>query len=126
MYCSPSHTLLVPVTQCAAPLGLFLGMAAFKRANLLQAFLGTAFLVEGLLFGFHLKGTALDMKVHYILVLIVLANSATCFLEIAAPSNFLLTTARAQFTLLQGLWFYQVAEILFKGKLQLDPVFDSM
>ena len=77
---------------------------AIRSILSIQAFLGVAFLVEGLLFGFHLKGTALDMKVHFILVMVVLANSATCFLEIASPHNFLLTTARAQLTMLQVNW----------------------
>ena len=74
-----------------------------------------AFLIEGLLFGFHLKGTALDMKVHFILVMVVLGNAGACFLEIAHPHSFLITTARAQLTMLQGLWFYQIASILFTG-----------
>lgn len=82
----------------------------------LQGFLGVAFMVEGLLFAFHLKGTALDWKLHLLLVLVVFCVSLACFAEIANPNSLLLTTVRAQLTLLQGLWFYQIAQILFRGK----------
>ena len=81
----------------------------------LQGFLGLALLIEGLLFAFHLKGTALDVRLHLILVLVILFSSLICFLEIQHQRNFVLSTVRAQLMLLQGLWFYQIAAILFKG-----------
>ena len=85
---------------------------------LLQGFLGISLLIEGLLFGFHLKGSALDMRLHLILVLIVFLSSLVCFLEIQYPHSFPLSTVRAQLVMLQGVWFYQIAAILFKGNSQ--------
>ncbi len=82
----------------------------------MQGFLGISLLIEGLLFGFHLKGTALDMRLHLILVMIVFLSSSICFLEIKHPQNFALSTVRAQLVMLQGAWFYQIAAILFKGE----------
>ena len=81
----------------------------------LQGFLGLALVIEGLLFAFHLKGTALDMKLHLLLVLVIFFAAAACFAEISNPHSMLLSTARAQLVLLQGFWFFQIAEILFKG-----------
>jgi hypothetical protein len=72
-------------------------------------------LIEGLLFAFHLKGTALDMKLHLILVMVVFLSAAVCFAEIQHPRNIILSTVRAQLVMLQGLWFCQIAAILFKG-----------
>jgi hypothetical protein len=46
-----------------------------------QAFLGIAFAAEGLLFGFHLKGTPLDWSLHFLLVVLVFAASLVCFGE---------------------------------------------
>ncbi len=48
------------------------------------------------------------------------------------PGSFVLTVLRGQLVLLQGIWFIQIAEILFKGKAPflttltctLDPLFD--
>lgn len=82
----------------------------------MQGFLGIALLVEGLLFGFHLKGSALDMRLHLILVLVVFLSALVCFLEIQHPHSFALSTVRAQLVMLQGAWFYQIAAILFKGR----------
>ena len=83
--------------------------------GLLQAFLGLALLVEGLLFGFHLKGTELDWKLHLLLVVVILLAAGVCVAEISHPHSLMLSTARAQLVLLQGIWFYQIAQILFKG-----------
>jgi hypothetical protein len=46
-----------------------------------QTFLGLAFLVEGTLFAFHLKGSALDWSLHFLLVLLILAAAIACFAE---------------------------------------------
>lgn len=32
------------------------------------------------------------------------------------PGSFVLTAARGQLVMLQGIWFIQIAEILFKGE----------
>ena len=55
------------------------------------------------------------MRLHLILVLVVFASSLVCFLEMQYQQNFVLSIVRAQLVLLQGLWFYQIAAILFKG-----------
>ncbi len=46
-----------------------------------QIFLGVAFAAEGLLFGFHLKGTPLDWSLHVLLVMLIFAASLVCFGE---------------------------------------------
>ena len=81
----------------------------------LQAFLGLAFVIEGLLLAFHLKGNPLEIRVHFLLVLLVAACAVTVFLEAALPTAALLSFARSFFVLLQGLWFCQAGNILFLG-----------
>ena len=46
-----------------------------------QGALGTAFLVEGILFAFHLKGSSLDKSLHVILVLLVFAAALVGYAE---------------------------------------------
>ena len=79
-----------------------------------QGFLGAALLVEGLLFGFHLKGSALDWRLHFLLVLVILLSSLVTWAEVAQPQSLLLSSLRAQLTMLQGVWFCQIAQILFR------------
>jgi hypothetical protein len=81
----------------------------------LQAFLATAFICETALMGFHLNkdGYALDYTVHLLLVYLMIACAASCFLELACPSSVLAATCRALCTLLQGTWFCQIGHILF-------------
>ena len=71
--------------------------------------------MEGLLFAFHLKGTALDWRLHFLLVLVVFLGAGTTLAEVAHPHAVLLSTLRAQLVLLQGIWFVQIAEILYRG-----------
>ena len=47
----------------------------------MQGFLGTAFLVEGMLIAFHLKGSSLDKSLHVLLVLLVFAAALACYAE---------------------------------------------
>jgi len=49
---------------------------------LTQGFLGTAFMIEGVIFAFHLKGSGLDKALHVILVLLVFAAALLCYAEI--------------------------------------------
>ena len=72
-------------------------------------------MVEGLLFAFHLKGSGLDWKLHFLLVLVVLLAGFCCFAEMQHPQSLLLSVVRAQLVLLQGIWFCQIAQILFRG-----------
>jgi hypothetical protein len=81
-----------------------------------QACLSLAFIVEGLLFAFHLEGTDLNWKAHLLLVMTIFAAAAVMLAEIGAPGNALLGIARAQLTLLQGVWFMQIAKLLFEGE----------
>lgn len=80
-----------------------------------QGCLGMAFVVEGLLFAFHLEGSELNWKAHLLLVMSIFAAVGAILGEIAAPGNVLLGLARAQLVMLQGLWFMQIAKLLFEG-----------
>lgn len=77
-----------------------------------QAFLGLAFLSEGVLLGFHLKGPQVEVRVHLILVLQVLATVVAILAELARPSSVLAALARPWLTLLQGAWWIQTAFIM--------------
>ena len=81
----------------------------------LQACLSLAFVVEGTLFAFHLEGAALNVHAHLLLVLCIFAAAGTLLLEMQFPGNVLLGTARAQLVMLQGVWFTQIARLLFEG-----------
>ena len=48
----------------------------------MQGFLGAALFVEGLLFAFHLKGTALDWRLHFLLVMVVRAGLSLVMLSV--------------------------------------------
>jgi hypothetical protein len=80
-----------------------------------QAALAAAFIVEGLLFAFHLEGSELNWKAHLLLVLTIGAAAAAVLAEMHAPSSALLGVVRAQAVLLQGVWFMQIAKLLFEG-----------
>ena len=81
----------------------------------MQGCLGMAFVVEGLLFAFHLEGSELNWKAHLLLVMSIFAAVGAILGEIAAPGNVLLGLARAQLVMLQGVWFMQIAKLLFEG-----------
>ena len=74
-------------------------------------------MVEGLLFAFHLEGSELNWKAHLLLVLTIFAAVGAIMGEIAAPGNVLLGLARTQLVMLQGVWFMQIAKLLFEGLL---------
>lgn len=86
----------------------------------LQGCLSLAFIVEGTLFAFHLEGALLNVHAHLLLVLCIFAAAATLLLEMQFPGNVLLGVARAQLVMLQGVWFTQIARLLFEGA-ALDP-----
>ena len=79
----------------------------------LQAALGVAFVVEGLLLGFHLKGSSLEVVVHKILVITIALSAVIMFAEIRSKGSVLLTVARALLVILQGVWFIQIGRILY-------------
>ena len=73
-----------------------------------------AFIIEGLLFKFHLHGrTELDVLIHTLLLYSIYANALFCLLEMRYRSNPLATLCRSYFVLLQGTWFWQVGFILY-------------
>eukprot|EP00884_Botryococcus_braunii_P016911 jgi/Botrbrau1/3903/Bobra.0183s0124.1 len=86
-----------------------------------HVFLGLALGVEGTLFAFHLKGSDLDRTLHFLLVLLVFSCAAVTLAEAAWPDSPLLPSGRALLLLLQGIWFCQIAEILFRDRMAWDP-----
>ncbi|EFN55136.1 hypothetical protein CHLNCDRAFT_134206 [Chlorella variabilis] len=68
------------------------------------AFLSLAFLSEGLLLVFHLKGPRVEIMVHLILVLQVFATVVAILAEMAKPRSILAASARPWLTILQGAW----------------------
>ena len=46
----------------------------------------------------------------------VFTAAATAVAEVGHPSNVLLTVLRAQLVMLQGVWFCQIAQILYRGE----------
>ena len=71
--------------------------------------------MEGLLFAFHLEGSALNWKAHLLLVISIFAAAGAILAELRYPSSALLGIVRAQLVLLQGVWFMQIAKLLFEG-----------
>jgi hypothetical protein len=80
-----------------------------------QACLGLAFSVEGILVAFHLKGTSLEWNAHFMLALLIAACAIAVFLEAAWPEAIILSLTRCYFVLLQGTWFCHIGRILFLG-----------
>ncbi|KAK9917098.1 hypothetical protein WJX75_000858 [Coccomyxa subellipsoidea] len=86
-----------------------------------QGFLGAAFVVEGLLFAFHLEGSDLNWKAHLLLVMSIFAAAAVILAELQFPQSALLGILRAQLVMLQGIWFMQIAKLLFEENPTWDP-----
>ena len=82
---------------------------------LLQGALAMAYIVEGLLFAFHLRGDWLDVEIHTLLVITIFLTAAVILAEIQHKSNVLLAAMRAILVIMQGVWFVQAAFILFRG-----------
>lgn len=73
-----------------------------------------AFMIELVLFHFHLHGrTALDVLLHVLLIYIISANLISFFIEMKFRHNVLAPLARTYFIMLQGTWFWQVGFILY-------------
>ena len=73
-----------------------------------------SFVVEGLLFKFHLFGRDdLDVVMHTLLVYTIFACATVTLLEVTHRHSIWPPLARAFFTCLQGTWFCQVAFILY-------------
>ena len=76
-----------------------------------------AYVIEGLLFAFHLRGDLLDVEIHTLLVITIFLTAVVIFAEIQHKSNVLLSALRPILVIMQGVWFVQAAFILFRGKL---------
>jgi hypothetical protein len=75
------------------------------------------FLIESLLFTFHLHGRSLiDIHVHTLLLFSIVGCILFICLEIYDETQILFTYGRILCTLLQGLWFCQVGFILYTPK----------
>lgn len=83
-------------------------------------FLCLAFLSQGLLLVFHLKGPTIEILVHLILVLQVFATVVAILAEGCHKKNIIFASLRPILTLLQGIWWIQVAFIMFTA----DPAYD--
>ena len=86
--------------------------------SLWQACLAVAFIVEGLLFAFHLEGTQLNWQMHLLLVFCIMGAAGASLAEMRFRASFLLSTLRALLVLLQGAWFCTIAHVLFEGAAQ--------
>lgn len=75
-----------------------------------------AYVIEGLLFSFHLRGDLLDVEIHTLLVITIFLTAVVMFAEIQHNSNVLLSALRPILVIMQGVWFVQAAFILFRGK----------
>lgn len=85
-----------------------------------HAFLSLAFLTQGILLVFHLKGPAIEVMVHLILVLQIFATFISMVLEGFNRSSIVIASLRPLLTLLQGIWWIQTAFIMFTA----DPAYD--
>jgi hypothetical protein len=65
--------------------------------------------------GFHLnkESFALDYTVHLLLVYLMLACAAACFLEMVHNQSIMAASFRALVVFVQGTWFCQIGHILF-------------
>jgi len=81
----------------------------------IQYFVGClAFIVEAVLFMFHLHGrTEMDVLIHTLLVYVVYANVVAVVLEIRYRHSITVALARAYGVLLQGTWFWQAGFLLY-------------
>jgi hypothetical protein len=83
-------------------------------------FLSLSFLVQGILLVFHLKGPAIEVMVHLILVLQIFATFLSMLAEASHRSNIVVASLRPILTFLQGVWWIQTAFIMFTA----DPAYD--
>ena len=73
-----------------------------------------AFIVEGILFKFHLHGRSdLDISIHTLLVIAVFSTVVSFILEVRYKDKVLVALLRAFTVLVQGTWFIQIGFILY-------------
>ncbi|KAL6780227.1 hypothetical protein ACKKBF_B13955 [Auxenochlorella protothecoides x Auxenochlorella symbiontica] len=86
-----------------------------------HASLGMAFLIEGMLLVFHLKGPKIEILVHLILVIQIFLTVVAVVFEALMPTSFAAALARPLSTVIQGVWWIQTAYIMYRAKPQWDP-----
>jgi len=73
-----------------------------------------AFVVEAVLFKFHLHGrTELDILLHTLLLYVVYANVVVVALEMRYRNSIAVALCRAYIVFLQGTWFWQAGFVLY-------------
>ncbi|OWF43519.1 transmembrane protein 45B-like [Mizuhopecten yessoensis] len=73
-----------------------------------------AFLVEALLFNFHLHGrSSLDATIHSLLVYTILSSAILIGVESIMVNNALVSLTKALSLLVHGTWFWQIGFILY-------------
>lgn len=86
-----------------------------------HGFLGLAFLVEGILLVFHLKGPEIEVIMHLITALLVFATVIAVAAETACPYNLFVASMRPMLTIVQGVWWIQMAYMMFMSYPAYDP-----
>ena len=97
---------------------IVLELRTFKNAlsqSLSHVALCVAFVIEGILFAFHLDDdrSQLDIKAHMILYTIIFASAAAVALEGWLKPSPGAAIARAYLVTLQGTWFFEIAFALY-------------
>ena len=100
-------------------LGFYVPHGTPKGASL--GFVALAFLVQGVLLVFHLKGPSIEVMVHLILVLVIFATFIACVFEGFNRDSVVASSLRPMLTLLQGVWWVQTAFIMFVSGPAYDP-----
>ena len=100
-------------------------LGSLVPASMPFAFLGLAFLNEAVLFGFHLTDgrDAVARVDHTLLTYVIFATAAITLCQCCAArarNSFLLAAARAYCTLVQGSWFFGIANNEYAPAYKLD------
>ena len=79
-----------------------------------QLFLSIAFLMEGLLFYFHVdERKMLDVRVHYILTLAIFGCAIASLARMYSGTNLFINLSLSFAIIYQGVWFIQAATIMY-------------
>ncbi|KAL6091715.1 hypothetical protein STEG23_031842 [Scotinomys teguina] len=86
----------------------------FFRAELLEGIVLIVLVSIAFIFHNHTHGrTLVDAYGHQLLSLAIFLAALVAFIEFLTKNNVLLELLRSSFTMLHGLWFYQVSFVLF-------------
>lgn len=88
-----------------------------------RAFIGLAFLVQGILLVFHLKGPSVEIILHLILVLIIFSTVIAIIAEGCAPRSLLIGSIRPYAVLLQGVWWIHLAHMMYRSNQAWNPFY---